>query len=167
MKTVDILKKQIIIIFLLSLVVRTAYTQGIKVYSYTESNKFSTRLGIAVGFETSGLFEFGAFYQVSPGRAKESGLEYETKFAGGYVAMPIVAKANFNIKFKTRVGMVNNENFVITPSLDTQFFLKKFIGFGFGVGSRNLRPTAMTTIILKVNNGSNRRSGYSKRSYRR
>ena len=163
MKTVDILKKQIIIIFLLSLVVKTAYTQGIKAYSYTESNKFSTRLGTAVGFETNNSIEFGAFYQVSPGKSDDSKPKYETKFAGGYLAMPLVSNPNFNLKFKARAGVVNRENFVITPSLDAQFFLKEFIGLGLGVGTRNLRPTFMTSIILKAGNSSKRRSRFSKR----
>ncbi len=167
MKMVNILRKQIFVLCFVSVGVKAAYSQGVKAYSYTEINKFSTRLGTALGFETNNSFEFGAFYQFTPGKSNESRPKYEYKFVGGYLAMPFVVKAKFNLKFKTRVGMVNNENFVITPSLDAQFFLNKFIGFGLGVGARNLRPTAMTTIILKVNNSSNRRSGYSKRPYSR
>ncbi len=163
MKTVNKLRKQILVICFLSLVVKTAYTQGFKAYSYTESSKFSTRLGTAFGFETNNSFEFGAFYHVKPGKSSESRPKHEYKFVGGYFAMPFVSNQNFNLKFKARVGMVNRENFVITPSLDAQFYLNKFIGLGLGVGTRNLNPTVMTSIILKTGNSPKRKSRYSKR----
>lgn len=167
MKMVNILRKQIFVLCLVSVGVKAAYSQGVKAYSYTEINKFSTRLGTALGFETNNSIEFGAFYQVSLGKSNESRPKHEYKFVGGYLAMPFVSNQNFNLKFKVRVGMVNRENFVITPSLDAQFYLNKFIGLGLGVGTRNLNPTVMTSIILKAGNSPKRKSRYSKRPYSR
>ncbi|MEO1255672.1 MAG: hypothetical protein AAFY41_12445, partial [Bacteroidota bacterium] len=73
---------------------------------------------------------------------------YEREFAGLYVAVPITSREFYVIKANVRTGMTNGENFAITPSIQADYKLAKYIRIGMGVGSRNFRPSLQGSVAF-------------------
>lgn len=132
--------------------IEAATAQNWKVSSYLEKTFVSPKAGTSLGYEFPGNYEVGGFYQKAVMTNGKENLPrfYEEEFFGLYTSLPIRDTEKLDINFNIRTGVINNEIFAITPSLQAEFMPTKIIGLGLGVGIRNLRPTVITKIIVKL-----------------
>ena len=144
------MKKAFLFISMLVLLLVTSQAQRFQITNYVEkTHTGSPQAGIAVGVSNGYDWEYGAFYQessiveslMSEKRKSDLPLVYEREFYGLYFAAPFYYLGMFQLKFNIRTGISNGENFIITPSLLTDFKPTKNIRLGAGIGTRLLKPT--------------------------
>ena len=141
--------------------------QELKLTTYIEKTKMSPKLGHSLGVVFPGYLgdiEVGGFYQknmlTNTAETTSKRVIMEEQFYGFYVGISFIQRDKINVNFNLRVGLVNESMLAITPSVFTDFMLSNALGFGLGVGMRNLQPTYTGRVILKLNNS------YSGHNYR-
>jgi len=130
----------------------SSFSQSFEATTYIEQTHIGPKLGTAIGYTFKSDMELGGFYQNAAGtnvRSESSYQTYEKEFYGMYVNYPLTGNDKIDLKFNIRTGVTNGQNFLITPSLLTNFKPSKFISFGAGVGVRCFRPTLQA--CLKIN----------------
>lgn len=131
----------------------SANAQGITVASYVEQTSVSPKLGYMLGytFDSEIPVEVGAFFHnelMNPanGQTEFYNKRRETSFVGAYFNYPAVVGHKFDLYLQIRTGVVNKENFTITPSLEGRMKLTKQLHIATAVGTRCFRPTAMAKV---------------------
>ncbi|MEQ9379212.1 MAG: hypothetical protein RIG68_28740 [Imperialibacter sp.] len=143
--------------------------QGVKATSYIEKTKMSPKMGYSVGVVLPGYLgdmELGGFYQKAMNEQGESTYRkiVEEKFYGMYLGVSFIQTERVNVSFKVRAGSVNDKFLLLTPSVFSDVMISRSLGFGFGLGMRNLQPTYTGRLVLKLSNSN---QGLSRHSYRR
>lgn len=138
---------------ILVMVLATAFNaaaQGVTISTYVEQTKTSPKLGYMLGytFDSEIAIEVGLFYHNElPGYDHILAESYmkrrETQFAGFYFGYPAINTEKFDLIIQIRTGVVNNENFVITPTIEGRYKASKRIYVGAGLGTRCFSPTAL------------------------
>ena len=142
--------------------------QELKLSTYIEKTKMSPKLGHSLGLVFPGYLgdmEVGGFYQrnmLSHNMETTSKKQIiEEQFYGFYIGISFIQRQKVNVNFNLRTGLVNGSLLAITPSVFSDFMLSDALGFGLGLGMRNMQPTYTGRVILKLNNN------YGGHSYRR
>lgn len=130
--------------------------QNVNFSSYIEHGKHYPKAGSSATIEFNNNFEIGGFYQKAF-ISGEANPRLEQEFYGMVVGLPFISTPKFSLKLMARAGVVNKESFTITPSLESQVFLVKFLGIKAGVGVRNLSPTILAGFTFRLNGTGNQR----------
>lgn len=131
-------------------------SQDLKLETYIEKTHVSPKAGIRFIFVGRDRLEMGAFYQRHTyiEWKEQSTLPrfHEKEFYGLRLGYPLVTAYNqsYSIKFHVRTGMVNNQNFIITPSITSALQFWKIFNVGVGVGMRAFRPTMIGSLGLRI-----------------
>lgn len=129
-------------------------SQSFKASTYMEQTHISPKLGTTVGYSFDSQIEIGGFYQsASTGQSRNSestSREQEEEFFGAYFSYPVATGEKTGLQFNIRTGVVNGENFLITPSLLGNYRIMKTVSVGAGVGIRTFRPTLQAGIKLNL-----------------
>jgi len=145
--------KQVIIITLFFLVYQ-ASSQSFMAESYLEHTRVNPKLGTSIGFNFKNKIQVGGFIQRSASvveLGERTPHNLESKLYGAFFSYPIILNSEkFELQFKTRAGLANDQNFVITPSLQGGYTPFKLISIGAGVGVRSFRPTYMLTLRINL-----------------
>lgn len=149
------LKKFFVILFIVSGSLLTFHSrlcaQDFKITTYVERTYISPKMGMSAGYRFGCSFEAGGFYQkeIQSGFSEQPE-KCEHEFYGMYFSIPVLCREKFGLDFMIRSGMVNKENFTITPSLNLDYRPFRILGIGGGIGLRNLRPTFMPRIEIMI-----------------
>ena len=164
---VILIVKMLPIILILAAVSYSSNAQELKLSTYIEKTKMSPKLGHSLGLVFPGYLgdmEVGGFYQrnmlTNTTESTSKRVIMEEQFYGFYIGISFIQREKVNVNFNLRAGLVNESMLAITPSVFTDFMLSNALGFGLGVGMRNLQPTYTGRVILKLNNS------YSGHNYR-
>ncbi|MEM9895365.1 MAG: hypothetical protein AAF789_03270 [Bacteroidota bacterium] len=152
------MKKTILFTCFSVLMLSTVFSQQLKITKYIERTHISPKIGTAIGFVNQYGWEYGAFYQeasilestMSEERRSQLPRFYEREFYGAYFSAPLLYSGNLKLKMNVRTGVSNGENFVITPSLLSDYKVTRRITIGAGVGSRAFRPTLQGSISVRL-----------------
>lgn len=158
MKTLNNIPALIFVFVLLMFAfIATTKAQGITASTYIEQTKVSPKLGYMIGYHFGSEYgiEVGGFIQnemQSPGQTTDT--EYymqrrETSFAGMYFNYPAYMGNKFEVTIQIRTGVVNAENFVITPSVEGSYKLTQKLLVSAGVGTRCFTPTLMSRVAWR------------------
>ncbi len=127
--------------------------QNIMAETYVEKTHISPKLGSSVGYQFLSGIQVGGFLQRSVEvQAPEYGrpLTQENSLYGIFFAYPIPTKLKWiDLHLKTRTGVMNNQNFVITPSFHGTYTPFKLLAVSAGVGIRSFQPAYH--FALKIN----------------
>ncbi|REE05957.1 hypothetical protein [Marinoscillum furvescens] len=148
------MKNAILTIAILTLILTTATAQGVTVTNYIERTTVNTKIGTAIGYAFSPNVEIGGFYQRSPVVAlAEEGTtaDVENQFFGAYMTYPFIASGSAAVSLKVRTGVINNQHFMITPSVQGSFEPIQHVKVFGDVGVRAFRPTFMAGINIRIN----------------
>jgi len=119
-----------------------------------EHTRVDPKLGTSIGFNFKNKIQVGGFIQQSTSTiefGEQAPRNMETKLYGAFFSYPIILNSEkFELQFKTRAGLANDENFVITPSLQGGYTPFKLVSIGAGVGVRSFRPTYMVTLRINL-----------------
>lgn len=147
--------------------------QELKLSTYIEKTKMSPKLGHSLGLVFPGYLgdmEVGGFYQknmlVDHTESTSKRRVVEEQFYGFYMGISFIQREKVNVNFNVRTGLVNGSMLAITPSVFSDFMLSEALGFGLGLGMRNLQPTYTGRLILKLNNQSGGRNYKQKNTYK-
>ena len=146
--------KQVIILLTVFFLAYQASSQSFIAESYLEHTRVNPKLGTSIGFNFKNRIQVGGFIQrsasvVELGERTQHNLE--SKLYGAFFSYPLVLNSEkFELQFKTRAGLANDENFVITPSLQAGYTPFKLVSIGAGVGVRSFRPTYMLTLRINL-----------------
>lgn len=141
------MKKLLVIFALLAVTIATANAQQLSAKVYIEQTTVNMKNGAALGVSFPKGGGLGAFYQQTATEMLDTDEEdlmeknYEKDFYGIYMAYPIVNKPAFELDLQVRTGMVNGENFAITPSVLAGFKPVKHITLEAGLGARSFSLT--------------------------
>ncbi len=153
------------IIFITSLQLVNA--QSYKASSYVERTHLDVKVGTTFSCEFRDRGEIGAFYQKSAYQPQKENVRQnriEQEFYGAFFSYPIRNTQKTSLKFNTRIGVSNNEYFVITPCILASYIPVKNLSFTGGVGIRAFIPTLVGSVALNLNNApsfSKRRKSYN------
>ncbi len=145
--------KQVIILLATFFIAFQATSQSFIAESFIEHTRVNPKLGTSIGFNFKNKIQVGGFIQrsasvVEQGERTQHNLESE--LYGAFFSYPLVLNSEkFELQFKTRARLANNQNFVITPSIQGGFTPVKLLTVGAGVGVRSFRPTYV--ISLRIN----------------
>lgn len=128
--------------------------QSIKAGSYMERTFSSPMVGTSITYEFKGRAEIGGYAQramnVAGGESADGYQRTETEFYGAFFAYPLVYSEKASLKFNARAGLVNGENFLITPGLTASYSPYSVITLSGGVGVRSFLPTLMGQIQIRL-----------------
>ena len=157
--TAVILIVKILPIILILAAATCCNAQELKLSTYIEKTKMSPKLGHSLGLVFPGYLgdmEVGGFYQKNmlTNRVETTSKRVimEEQFYGFYIGISFIQREKINVNFNLRAGLVNDSMLAITPSVFSDFMLSNALGFGLGLGMRNLQPTYTGRVILKLNN---------------
>lgn len=161
MKKLNQIPKLVVILILLMFVfAATTKAQNIAVSTYIEQTKVSPKIGYMMGYhfgEELGI-EAGAFYQTeiqapSQLEATEYNMQPREKtFAGVFFNYPAYNGKKIDVIIQLRTGLVNGENFTITPSIEGKYDLAKNLSVSAGIGTRCLTPSMIGRISYRLGN---------------
>jgi hypothetical protein len=153
------MKKLTITIIAFIVALGSASAQAPLFRSYVEITKVSPKMGVAIGYKNNLSWEFGVFYQEASvyetlftEERDYRPYNYEKTFVGLFFTAPITVSELFDIKCNVRTGVVNGENFVITPTIGADYKLSKKLLVGVGVGARAFRPTLQASVAYSLAN---------------
>jgi hypothetical protein len=132
------------LLFLIALGHSALHAQTLNASSYIEKTHVSPKVGSTLGVMFNNQFEVGGFYQQSTIELQaEYGrpLTSEKLFYGLYVTCPLKSYDKLGLNLNIRTGVSNNENFVITPSMQANVHPWKKVAISGAIGTRALRPT--------------------------
>ncbi len=146
--------KQVVLILIASFFLAyQASSQSFIAESYMEHTRVNPKIGTSIGFNFKNKIQVGGFIQNTTSVqdfGERTPQNLENRLYGAFFSYPIVMNSEkFELQFKTRAGLSNDENFVITPSLQGGFTPFKLVTIGAGVGVRSFRPTYL--ISLRIN----------------
>ncbi len=143
-----------LITILLIAITFDATSQSFIASTYMEQTHVSPKLGTTIGYSFDSQIEIGGFYQNASSdlskNSESTSLEQEEEFYGAYFSYPVVDRAKTGLQFNIRTGVVNGQNFLITPSLLGNYKIMNNISVGAGVGIRTFRPTLQASIKLNL-----------------
>ena len=146
--------KQVFTILATIVIFYQASSQSFIAESYMEHTQIDPKLGTSIGFNFKNKIQVGGFIQQSTSTiefGEQAPRNMETKLYGAFFSYPIILNSEkFELQFKTRAGLANDENFVITPSLQGGYTPFKLVSIGAGVGVRSFRPTYMVTLRINL-----------------
>ena len=146
--------KKLTVIALTILFTHTLSAQDLTARSYVEKTAIGNKLGTAVGYIFPCKVEVGGFYQKNAEFMNAQEITerfYEKEFAGMYLNLPLKHYHKINFDLNVRTGVVNGQNFAITPSLLGSYSPVKAIKMGVGVGARMFRPTLQASLAIRLN----------------
>jgi hypothetical protein len=137
------------------LLASVAFSQSLKVSTYTEVTRVSPKVGTSIGIVLQGYagnIEIGGFYQKN---SVTSQTEYKSRmseqnFKGIYGAFSFYNNDLVDLSFKVRTGTINDEIFAIVPSVHGEFSLTQSFGFTLGAGVRVGMPSGHAGLTLKI-----------------
>jgi len=151
--------KKVLVIISSFLIASATMGQRLVTSSYVEYTSVSPKTGLSIGAVNYYGWEYGGFYQdakvlesvlMSETKLSKLPRRYERVFYGAYFTVPLTNLLSGELKLNVRTGVINNENFVITPSLLADFRLNQLLSVGGGLGVRALAPTVQTRITIKL-----------------
>lgn len=121
---------------------------------YTEITKNAAKIGTTLTYGIPGRvgdIQVGAFYQTvtDTPAAGESGSGFtsiEEKFYGLFTSFTIADSRLFEADMNVRLGLANDEYFVVTPSAMGYIKPNSNLRIGAGLGVRSFTPTFMGSI---------------------
>ncbi len=154
----------ILVVFLFSSHMGNA--QQLFMSSYFEATKVSPKLGTEMGarlsydidyagYNNRMWIEMGGFYQKEANVLFENNETvslrfYEKEFYGLFFAAPVTSFNNGSLMLKVRTGVINGENFAITPSAIANYRLSRHLEINIGVGVRSFNPTVQSGIRFNL-----------------
>ncbi len=128
------------------------YAQKVRYAAYFEKTSVSPKAGSMMAVVFSNDFEIGGFYQneIRYGDVEKLQSKREREFWGLYFGIPVLRSEMITISGRVRTGFVNQQYYTITPAVFTEFHPVKFISIGLGMGVRNLTPTYMPVVSIKI-----------------
>ena len=131
-----------------------ASSQSFIAESYLEHTRVNPKLGTSIGFNFKNKIQVGGFIQRSASTielGERTTHNLESRLYGAFFSYPLVLNSEkFELQFKTRAGLANDENFVITPSIQGGYTPFKMVSIGAGIGVRSFRPTYMLTLRINL-----------------
>ncbi|NQZ75850.1 MAG: hypothetical protein HRT61_07015 [Ekhidna sp.] len=133
-----------------------AMSQKVTVSTYVERTHISPKTGVFVGYKDRYSYEYGFFYQqattmlMSKEKQQELPRFYEREFIGTYLSAPIYYLGDFTLKMNVRMGVSNEENFVITPAFLAHYSVFENVTLQAGLGARCFRPTYQYGISISL-----------------
>jgi len=131
-----------------------ASSQSFIAESYLEHTRVNPKLGTSIGFNFKNKIQVGGFIQRSASVVEfgeRTSHNLESSLYGAFFSYPLVLNSEkFELQFKTRAGLANDENFVITPSIQGGYTPFKMVSIGAGIGVRSFRPTYMLTLRINL-----------------
>ncbi len=128
--------------------------QNLFTSSYIEKTHVSPKAGIQVGYRFSTNHEVGIFYQKEvdmPGsREAKKPRFYEKEFLGVNLSAQLISFHKVNMLIDIRIGVINKENFGLTPSLKFDYEIIKRVHLNAGIGARTFTPTYQGGIKIDI-----------------
>ena len=126
----------IFIILLLTSGFSATRGQGIQLSVGVEKTATRCLYGGDLTFESKGKWGLGAFYQAGvPNEAMES-LKLNDAFYGLSLQVPLAKSQKINFFATLRMGLVNENFFVVVPGLETRIKTWRKLSTTFGMGYR-------------------------------
>jgi hypothetical protein len=143
------MKRPMLILFAVLFFVVSANSQHVLIVPSVEKTVAGNQYGLQLSIENKMQWSFGGFYQASwqPG---ETGMQFTNPFYGIIVNAPLVKSDRINFYFNTRLGLVNDQFFVVVPGFDTRLKLSSCLSFSIGSSLRMTYPSASARIIISI-----------------
>jgi hypothetical protein len=153
---IKVMKTYTLIIGILFFLSGTALSQNITLANNVEVTNGGTQYGVSMGWSDKLNIEYGMFHSMSPKDSQNNGevTQYhqgsttEQSFSGVYLDYPIRIGQYFDMGLLVRTGLVNGQDFKITPALMSSLHLGKSLNLNVGVGFRGLSPTLNTGLKI-------------------
>ena len=129
-------------------IIHQVQSQYLTARTYLESTVVNEKIGTSIDYQFIGGYQLGLFMQRSATRLSEMNPGYyEREFYGISASYPLTqGMKKLNLDLNTRIGLVNDQNFIISPSLLASYTPYKILTFGAGIGARLFRPTFMVSV---------------------
>ncbi|MEQ8546821.1 MAG: hypothetical protein RIC03_02870 [Cyclobacteriaceae bacterium] len=152
------MKTSTIIIALFVLTSWNVLGQSIAVSNNVEITTGGTKYGVSVGWSDKWNIEYGMFHLRAPQNSFENveGVQYhqeslnENNFSGLYFSYPLTRGEHVDFGLMVRTGLVNVQDFKITPSVMGRLHLTDRINLNLGLGFRALSPTVNTGLKINI-----------------
>ena len=130
------------------------YAQNLFTTSYIEKTKVSPKAGIQVGYQFASKHEIGLFYQkevdMLGGHESIKPRFYEKEFLGVSVSSQLYSFQKIDMILNVRIGVINKENFALTPSFKMDYEVIQRIHIQAGLGVRSFNPTLQGGIKIDI-----------------
>jgi hypothetical protein len=123
-------------IALLVFVCTYSYGQGLHLSAGVEKTAKRVLYGGGLTLESKGKWGIGAFYQTSLSNTVDESLNGKDTFYGALFQIPLAKTEKINFFATARLGMANENFFVVVPGLETRIKTWKKLSTVFGMGYR-------------------------------
>lgn len=123
-------------IALLVFVCTYSYGQGLYLSAGVEKTAKRVLYGGGLTLESKGKWGIGAFYQTSLSNSVDESLNGKDTFYGALFQIPLAKTEKINFFATARLGMANENFFVVVPGLETRIKTWKKLHTVFGMGYR-------------------------------
>lgn len=140
-------KTRLTILFLL--VAISGFAQKVSFSPLTEKTTLGLQYGSSLSYQTASKWGLGVFYQASI-QKNEKGISQENPFYGLIVNIPLGRSEKVNVYAHTRVGIVNNLFFVLTPGLESELKISNHLSISGIMSFRMGNPSAIMQLNFKL-----------------